>query len=454
MTDREETRKLLIVDDDTGIQRQLRWSFEGYDVEVAGDREEAIARFRAEVPPVVTVDLGLPPDPDNTDEGFAIVDEILRLAPETKVIVVTGQDEREHALKAIRMGAYDFYRKPINSDELALIVDRAYHLYELEEENRRLLRTRRHVPLSGVITAAPEMLKVCRLVEKVAPTDVTVLLLGESGTGKELLARALHELSPRIDRPFVAINCAAIPETLLESELFGHEKGAFTGAVKQTKGKIELADGGTLFLDEIGDLPLPLQVKLLRFLQERVIERIGGRQAIPVDVRIVCATNQNLEELMKIGRFREDLYYRLSELVIRIPALRERPADAELLSHSFLARFNQEHKRGVRGFTAEALAAIATHDWPGNVRELENRVKRAVIMCDDKRIAPADLDLADPDQLPDVLNLAQVREEAERREIPRALSRVEGNITRAAKLLGISRPTLYDLLRHHNIKLD
>jgi len=454
MTDREENRKLLIVDDDTGIQRQLRWSFEGYEVEVAGDREEAIARFRAEVPPVVTVDLGLPPDPDNTDEGFAIVDEILRLAPETKVIVVTGQDQRDHALKAIRMGAYDFYRKPINSDELALIVDRAYHLYELEEENRRLLQTRRHVPLSGIITAAPEMLKVCRLVEKVAPTDVTVLLLGESGTGKELLARALHELSPRVDKPFVAINCAAIPENLLESELFGHEKGAFTGAVKQTKGKIEVADSGTLFLDEIGDLPLPLQVKMLRFLQERVIERIGGRQTIPVDVRIVCATNQHLEALMKAGTFREDLYYRLSELVIRIPALRERPADSELLAHSFLAKFNQEHKRSVRGFTVEALATIAAHGWPGNVRELENRVKRAVIMCDDKRITPADLDLAEPDELPDVLNLAQVREEAERREIPRALSRVEGNITRAAKLLGISRPTLYDLLRHHNIKID
>jgi two-component system NtrC family response regulator len=454
MTDKEELRRLLIVDDDTGIQRQLRWSFEGYEVEVAGDREEAMARFRAEVPPVVTVDLGLPPDPDSPDEGFAIVEEILRLAPETKVIVVTGQDQQDYALRAVRMGAYDFYRKPINSDELAFIIARAYHLFELEEENRRLIRSQRHMPLSGLITGAPEMIKVCRLIEKVAPTDVTVLLLGESGTGKEVLARALHELSPRAEKPFVAINCAAIPENLLESELFGHEKGAFTGAVKQTKGKIELAGSGTLFLDEIGDLPLPLQVKLLRFLQERVIERIGGRQSIPVDVRIVCATNQNLEQQIKTGAFREDLFYRLSELVIRIPPLRDRSGDAELLAHSFLARFKEEHKRVLRGFSVEAMAAMAQHDWPGNVRELENRVKRAVIMCDEKRISPMDLDLDDPTGLPEVLNLAQVREEAERREIPRALSRVDGNITRAAKLLGISRPTLYDLLRHHNIKID
>lgn len=449
-----EKRKLLIVDDDTGIQRQLRWSFDGYDVAVAGDREEAIARFRAEVPPVVTVDLGLPPDPDSPAEGLATVEEILRLAPETKVIVVTGQDDGANAMRAIGLGAYDFYTKPIDSDVLALIVDRAHHLYEIEEENRRLLRSRRHAPFGNLITSAPEMLKVCQFVEKVAPTDVTVLLLGESGTGKELLARALHDLSPRAQAPFSAINCAAIPESLLEAELFGHERGAFTGAVKQTKGKIELADGGTLFLDEIGDVPLPLQVKLLRFLQERVVERIGGRQQIKVDVRIVCATNQDLKEMMAAGSFREDLFYRLSELVIDIPPLRDRTGDAGLLAHSFLARFNEEHKRNVRGFSVEALTAIEAHRWPGNVRELENRVKRAVIMADDNRIAPADLDLVEPDDIPEVLNLAQAREEAERREIPRALSRVEGNITRAAKLLGISRPTLYDLLRHHNIKVD
>jgi two-component system NtrC family response regulator len=450
----QDKRKLLVVDDDTGIQRQLRWSFEGYDVEVAGDRDEALTRFRAELPPVCTIDLGLPPDPDSPSEGFGIVEEMLRMAPETKIIVVTGQDDHEHALSAIAMGAYDFYHKPINSAELALIIDRAYYVYQLEEENRRLQAGRRNTPLSGIVTAAPSMLKVCRFIEKVAPNDVTVLLLGESGTGKELLAHAVHHLSARGSRSFCAINCAAIPENLLESELFGHEKGAFTGAVKQTKGKIEIAHGGTLFLDEIGDVPLPLQVKLLRFLQERVIERIGGRQQIPVDVRIVCATNQNLEELMSVGAFREDLFYRLSEIVVEIPPLRERDGDPEVLAHAFLAKFNQEQSRNVRGFSAEALAALAEHPWPGNVRELENRVKRAVIMCDGKRITPVDLDLAEPDELPEILNLAQAREEAERREIPRALSRVEGNITRAAKLLGVSRPTLYDLLRHHDIKVE
>jgi two-component system NtrC family response regulator len=450
----QDKRKLLVVDDDTGIQRQLRWSFEGYDVEVAGDREEALARFRAEMPPVCTVDLGLPPDPDSPTEGFLIVDEMLKIAPETKIIVVTGQDDHKYAIEAIGKGAYDFYHKPINSAELAMIIDRAYYVYELEEENRRLQQGSNATPLSGVVTASPEMTKVCRFIEKVAPNDVTVLLLGESGTGKELLAKAVHELSNRSGKPFAAINCAAIPETLLESELFGHEKGAFTGAVKQTKGKIELADGGTLFLDEIGDVPLPLQVKLLRFLQERVIERIGGRQEISVDVRIVCATNQNLEELMATGQFREDLFYRLSEIVVDIPPLRDRAGDPEVLAHAFLAKFNAEQGRNVRGFSAAALTALAEHRWPGNVRELENRVKRSVIMSDGKRITPVDLDLAEPEDIPEVLNLAQAREEAERREIPRALSRVEGNITRAAKLLGVSRPTLYDLLRHHNIKVD
>lgn len=450
----QEKRKLLVVDDDTGIQRQLRWSFEGYNVEVAGDREEALTRFRTEMPAVCTVDLGLPPDPDSPDEGFLIVEEMLRLAPETKIIVVTGQDDHENALLAIGKGAYDFYHKPINSAELAMIIDRAYYVYELEEENRRLQQSRNTTPLSGIVTAAPQMLKVCRFVEKVAPNDVTVLLLGESGTGKELLAQAVHQLSPRKDKPFCAINCAAIPENLLESELFGHEKGAFTGAVKQTKGKIEMADGGTLFLDEIGDVPLPLQVKLLRFLQERVVERIGGRQLISVDVRIVCATNQNLEELMASGAFREDLFYRLSEIVVEIPPLRDRDGDPEVLAHSFLAKFNEEQGRNVRGFSAAALTALAEHEWPGNVRELENRLKRAVIMSDGKRISPVDLDLAEPETIPEVLNLAQAREEAERREIPRALSRVEGNITRAAKLLGVSRPTLYDLLRHHEIKIE
>jgi two-component system NtrC family response regulator len=310
------------------------------------------------------------------------------------------------------------------------------------------------MPLTGIITSDPEMLKISRRIEKVAPTRVSVLLLGESGTGKELLARAVHELSPRAQQPFSAINCAAIPETLMESELFGHEKGAFTGAIRQSKGKIELADGGTLFLDEIGDVPLAIQVKLLRFLQERVVERVGGRQLIPVDVRIVCATNQDLKTLIAQGRFREDLYYRLSELVINIPPLRERGSDAELLAQNFLARYNREIGRSVKGFTSEAMAAIALHNWPGNVRELENRVKRGVIMCDGVRLLPSDLDLADPEGIPPVLSLAAAREEAERREIPRALTRAEGNITQAAKLLGISRPTLYELIRHHGLRTE
>ena len=446
--------KLLIVDDDTGIQRQLRWCFDDYDVATAGDREEAVARFRAVVPPVVTVDLGLPPDDDGASEGFATIEEVLRLAPETKVIVVTGNEDHDNALRAVAMGAYDFYKKPIDSDEFALIVSRALHLYELEDENRRRLRSDRHMPLQGLITANTEMLKLCRVVEKVADTDVGVLLMGESGTGKEVIARALHDLSSRADKPFSAINCAAIPENLLESELFGHEKGAFTGAIKQTKGKIELADFGTLFLDEIGDVPLAIQVKLLRFLQERTFERVGGRRQIAVDVRIVCATNQNLDEMITRGAFREDLFYRLSELVIKIPPLRERDSDVELLAHAFLTAYNQKQGRSIRGFSGEALSALASHNWPGNVRELENRVKRAVIMADGNRIVPADFDLADPEDVQNVLNLAQAREEAERREIPRALSRAEGNISQAAKLLGVSRPTLYDLMRHHGFKID
>ena len=446
--------KLLIVEDDEGIQRQLRWSFEDYEVIVAGNRPDALALFRSEVPAVVTIDLGLPPDPDGTSEGFATLQEIMKFAVETKVIVVTGNDDRQSALRAVSMGAYDFYRKPIAADELGFIIKRAMHLHELEDENRRLQQSSANMPLSGLITADSGMIKACGLVEKVADTSVTVMLLGESGTGKELLARAVHELSPRAGQPFSAINCAAIPETLLESELFGHEKGAFTGAIKQTRGKIELAEKGTLFLDEIGDVPLSMQVKLLRFIQERVIERIGGRQQIPVDVRIVCATNQNLMSLIAQGRFREDLYYRLGELVISIPPLRDRENDAELLAHSHLAKFNKEHGRSVRGFSDEALAAIAAYDWPGNVRELENRVKRAIIMCEGNLITPADLDLAEGDASPPVLNLAQAREEAERREIPRALSRAEGNISQAAKLLGVSRPTLYDLMRHHGFKVE
>ncbi len=445
-------QKLLIVEDDVGLQRQYRWNFENYEVFVAGTRAEALDILRAETPRVVTLDLGLPPDPDGTTEGFATLEEIIRLAPETKVIVASGHGARESAIRAIASGAYDFYQKPVDADELGLIVKRAFHVQALEAENKFLAEQRQASSLKGIITGSQKMAKVCEMIERVAPADVAVMLLGASGTGKELLARAVHDLSNRRSKPFVAINCAAIPENLLESELFGYEKGAFTGAVKQTVGKIELAQGGTLFLDEIGDIPFPLQVKLLRFLQERVIERIGGRREIPVDVRIVCATHQNLQRLIVENRFREDLYYRLSEITIDIPSLKEREGDPALIAHHFLNKFAQELQRGVKGFTPDALAAITAHAWPGNVRELENRMKRAVIMAEGNRLSAADMDL---DKLgePVILNLKQVREEADRRAIKNALATADGNISQAAKLLGISRPTFYDLLKQHNIQI-
>lgn len=445
--------KLLVVEDDAGLQRQLKWSFEDYKVLIASTREDAIELLRAEEPKVVTVDLGLPPDPDGTSEGFALLEEILTLTPEVKVIVASGHGERSSALNAIALGAYDFYQKPIDADELGLIISRAFKLYELETENRTLQAQAQKAPLDGIITASSEMIAVCRMIERVAPTDASVMLLGASGTGKELLARALHSMSTRGKLPFVAINCAAIPENLLESELFGYEKGAFTGAVKQTPGKIELAEGGTLFLDEVGDIPLPLQVKLLRFLQERVIERIGGRKEIPVDVRIVCATHQNLQELIEEGRFREDLYYRLAEINIDIPPLAEREGDAILLAHHFLNEFNKEHGRKIKGFTPDALVAIANHQWPGNVRELENKLKRSVIMTESDRIAERDLALGGGEKGVTPLNLKQVREDADKRALRQALAVSDGNISQSAKLLGISRPTLYDLLKQYNIKL-
>ena len=440
--------KLLIVEDDQGLQRQLRWAYEDYEVIVAGDRAAAIDALRAHEPRVVTLDLGLPPDPDGTDEGFATLDEILALKPDTKVIVASGHGARTSALRAISGGAYDFYQKPVDIHELGLIVGRAFHLHAIETENRRLAHggAPGNRVLGGMITAAPEMLKVARTIERVAANNVSVMLLGASGTGKELLARGLHDASGRKGQ-FVAINCAAIPENLLEAELFGHEKGAFTGAIKTTEGKIEQAEGGTLFLDEVGDIPLPLQVKLLRFIQERVIERIGGRKAIPVDTRIVCATHQDLEAMIADTRFREDLYYRLAEIVIKIPTLAERPGDAAMLAKHFLARFAREMNPAVTGFAPDALAAIDAWAWPGNVRELENRLKRAVIMADGKRVTAADLDLDGGDEEDELINLKAMRERADRKAIRRALSRTEGNISGAAKLLGISRPTLYDLLK-------
>ena len=440
--------KLLIVEDDAGLQRQLRWAYEGYDVIVASDRREAIDAVRAEEPAVVTLDLGLPPDPDGVTEGFATLAEILRLKPDTKVIVASGHGARESALRAIGEGAWDFYQKPIDIDALGLIVSRAFHVAAIEAENKRLSAATSPT-LGGLITAAPEMLKVTGMIERVASADVSVMLLGASGTGKEVLARGLHNASGRKGE-FVAINCAAIPETLLESELFGHEKGAFTGAVKTTEGKIEQANGGTLFLDEIGDVPLPLQVKLLRFLQERVIERIGGRRAIPVDVRIVCATHQDVDAMVASGSFREDLYYRLAEIVVRIPSLAERAGDAALLAKHFLHQYAKAMNRPVSGLSSDALAAIGAWGWPGNVRELENRMKRAVIMADGKHVTAADLDLGTSDE-PDPINLKSVRETADRKAIRHALARAEGNISNTAKLLGISRPTLYDLLKSYDL---
>jgi len=440
--------KLLIIEDDAGLQRQLRWAYDDYEVIVAGDRREAIDALRAEEPSVVTLDLGLPPDPDGVEEGFATLAEILRLKPDTKVIVASGHGARESALRAIAEGAWDFYQKPIDIDALGLIVARAFHVHALEEENRRLATAPREA-LGGLITAAPEMIKVTGMIERVATADVSVMLLGASGTGKEVLARGLHEKSGRKGQ-FVAINCAAIPETLLESELFGHEKGAFTGAVKTTEGKIELADGGTLFLDEIGDVPLPLQVKLLRFLQERVIERIGGRKAIAVDTRIVCATHQDVDAMVASGSFREDLYYRLAEIVVRIPSLAERTGDPVLLAKHFLHHYAKTMNRPVTGLSPDALSAIDAWNWPGNVRELENRMKRAVIMADGKQVTAIDLDLAERESA-EPINLKAVRESADRKAIRHALARAEGNISNTAKLLGISRPTLYDLLKNYDL---
>ena len=447
--------KLLIVEDDPGLQAQLKWAYPDFSVIIAGDRASALTALRAEEPAVVTLDLGLPPDPDGTSEGFAILDEIMALKPDTKVIVASGHGARESALQAIAKGAYDFYQKPVDIEALGLIVLRAFQLHAIEAENRQLA-TRSddgNKVLGRLITSAPEMVRVARTIERVANTNVSVMLLGASGTGKELLARGLHEASDRCGGAFVAINCAAIPENLLESELFGHEKGAFTGAVKTTEGKIELANGGTLFLDEVGDIPLQLQVKLLRFLQERVIERIGSRKSIAVDTRIVCATHQDLEAMIADGRFREDLFYRLAEIVVKIPSLAERPGDATLLAKVFLAQFAREMNPAVKGFSADALAAIDSWPWPGNVRELENRVKRAVIMSDDKLVGAADLDLAELDhEQCQALNLKTAREISDRKLIRHALARSEGNISSTAKLLGISRPTLYDLLKQYDMQ--
>jgi len=442
---------LLVVEDNPGLQKQLKWAFEGYEVHLAADPASAIEQLKQYRPGVVTLDLGLPPDPANASAGLKLLEELLQLAPYTKIIVVTGNDDRENALRAITLGAYDYYQKPVDPDILGLIVDRASRLYELEEENRRLVAQSSRSPLDGIVCASSQMVGACRMVEKVGPSEATTLILGESGTGKELIARALHETSERKEKPFTAVNCAAIPETLLESELFGYEKGAFTGAVRQTIGKIEFANGGTLFLDEIGDMPLSLQAKLLRFLQERVIERLGGRQTIPVDVRVLCATHHDLERAIQEGKFREDLYYRVSEIVIKIPALREREGDRVLLAQTFLNQYAPQNGRSFRGFSSGALEKIDAYQWPGNVRELENRIKRAVILAEGQRINAHDLGFeSNNGEAPGSLDLRAAREAAERQVIQRALDVHGNNMSHAAEALGISRPSLYNLMK----KLD
>lgn len=446
---------LLIVEDDLALQKQIKWSLDRFETVTAADRESALLQFRRHQPSVVTMDLGLPPDPDSVSEGFKLLQQLLDADPTVKVIVLTGQDGQANALRAVALGAYDFLAKPFDVDVLRLTIERAYRMAELQAENRRLQQIAQPDALGSLITRDPEMMRIARTVDRVASSNATVMLLGESGTGKEVLAQGLHAASKRSGR-FVAINCAAIPENLLESELFGYERGAFTGAAKQTVGKIETANNGTLMLDEIGDLPQPLQAKLLRFLEQRTIERLGGRAEIPVDVRVVCATHQDLKRLCAEGRFREDLYYRLAEIVVTIPPLRQRIGDAVMLAHAFVRRFAQEQRRSGIALSDDAVRAIERHTWPGNVRELLNATKRAVIMADGDRITPEDIGLPAPEEEftgeRSDLDLRTARENAEREAILAALARADDNIVKASEILGVSRPTLYDLMKRLAIR--
>ncbi|MBO6851153.1 MAG: PEP-CTERM-box response regulator transcription factor [Marinobacter sp.] len=448
------SRRLLIVEDDPGLQSQMRWCFsDDLDVTVAADRESALTTLRRTEPDVVTLDLGLPPDAGGASEGFRLLEEILRLSPQTKVIVVTGREDKDNAVKAIGMGACDFYQKPLDAEILTFVVHRAFRLAELEKENRELSQHRNGTSIKGIVAASPQMLGICRTLEKVAPTDVTTLITGETGTGKELLARALHDLSHRAAKPFAAINCAAIPENLLESELFGFEKGSFTGATQSKKGKIEHANGGTLFLDEIGDMPMALQAKLLRFLQERVVDRVGSVNPIPVDVRVVCATHRDVRQLIDSAEFREDLYYRISEITLDVPALRDRDGDALVIAQSLLKTLGKQMDRPNLSFTEDAICAISQYPWPGNVREMINKVKRATIMADGKRVTASDLELQQGAELHESqLNLRQVRETAERQAIMQALQSCNFNMAQASRLLGVTRPTLYNLTDKYRIE--
>jgi two-component system NtrC family response regulator len=446
--------KLLIIDDDKGIQKQLKWSLSDYEAVLAGDRESAIAAVRRYEPKVVTLDLGLPPDEANATEGLAALQEILTIAPHTKVIVITGNDDRTNALKAISAGAYDFYQKPIDADVINVIIARAFSVSAIEEENRKM----RQVAGSdnGIIGNSEAIDRLRMMVKRIAPTQITALLLGESGTGKEVTANAVHIASERSNKPFVAINCASIPENLLESELFGFEKGAFTGAHRATKGKIEFAEGGTLFLDEIGDMPFSLQAKLLRFLQEKTIERLGGRQEINVDVRVVCATNQNLEQMVKDKTFREDLFYRVSEITLNIPPLRDRDEDVLILAQYFLQMYALEYKRNVKSFSEDGLSAIKAHKWPGNIRELQNKVKSSVIMTTGTQVTAFDLGFFDhtSTEFELSLNLRSVREKAESLAIQKAYALAKGNMSKAAELLGVTRPTLYSLIEKYGLIIN
>ncbi len=437
-------KTLLAIDDDLGIQKQLKWSLTDYEVVFAEDRPSALQQLRRYEPAVVTLDLGLPPDPTNASEGLACLTEILQHNPATKVIVITGSSDTEHALQAISLGAYDYYQKPIDVDVLNVIVARAFKLSEIEAENRQLKASA--YKQQDIIGNSESINKACRMVEKIAPTEITTLLLGESGTGKEVFARAIHKQSPRADKPFVAINCASIPDNLLESELFGYEKGAFTGANKTTLGKIETANGGTLMLDEIGDMPLALQAKMLRFLQERVIERVGGRSEIEVDVRVVCATHRNLSEMVAEQTFREDLFYRVSEITLNIPPLRNRGHDIVIIAKALLHRFNAEFNTNIQGFTEDAINAMLGHRWPGNIRELQNKLKSAVILADTKFISAEDLGLAPSNQPASLPTLRKVREQAETQAIRHAYNVANGNLSKTADLLGVTRPTLYSLI--------
>jgi two-component system, NtrC family, response regulator len=451
--------KILVVDDSVEIRKQLKWGLgKDYKVLLAGDVDEALKLFKAHQPKVMTLDLGLPPDADGATEGLRCLKEVLDRDPGTKVIVLSGNEERENALKAVHLGAYDFYQKPIDLNELKVILTRAFHLFELEDENKRLQAQMRGDAegMEGIFGQCPEMLEVFSTIRKVASCDVPVLILGESGTGKELVARAVHGDSLRKKGPFVPINCGAIPENLLESELFGHEKGAFTGAQARVQGKVEYAGQGTLFLDEIGELPPALQVKLLRFLQEKLIQRVGGREDIEVDARVVSATNVDISKAIEEGAFREDLYYRIGVISISLPPLRKRGDDIVLLANLFLRRFSEGFKKKIRGFSLASLESLQSYEWPGNVRELENKVKRAVIMSESAIIEPQDLGFAEPaaegsEFKFEGLTLKEAKDRLERNLVISAIENQEGNMVKAAEALGVSRPTIYDLMKKHKL---